>query len=150
MRPFNTYARGLIKNPHFVVERAITQALTTGKIELHNPTPQRDFVYRDDHMFAYLKAIMHYPKCVGKTLNVATRKCHSIEQMANLVAESVGRARKSQVEVSFTAVPDRPHDIARLHGDNKLIKEVLDWSPRYSLEDGIDLAVGEWIQALEL
>ena len=52
-RAFNTYGRGPINLPRFVVDEAIHQALTTGEIRLRDYSPKRDFLFRDDHVGAY-------------------------------------------------------------------------------------------------
>ena len=57
VRPFNTYGRAPIGNQHFVVERAIVQALKEHRINLHNPEPRRDFLFREDHVQFYVDVL---------------------------------------------------------------------------------------------
>ena len=153
MRPFNTFGRALVKNRHFVVERAITQALTSGKITLHDPSPLRDFMFREDHVDAYVRAVAIISGGLaenldGQTINITTGQCYSIREMANEVARLVEQRRGTPVSVEFSEVPDRPLDIERLYGDNSKAKELLGWWPQYSLEAGLEKAIEEWAQAL--
>ena len=108
MRPFNTYGRGLVRNPHFIVERAITQALERGKIELHDPNPFRDFMFREDHVAAYLAIMENWNRAVGETFNITTGQTWQIRQMAEAVARTVKAQTGRAVEVTFSELPDRP------------------------------------------
>lgn len=154
MRPFNTYGRGLIGNSHFVVERAITQALQDGRISLHNSKPYREFMFRDDHVSAYVAAIRMVDDesdiLAGETLNICTGETYSIADMAGVVAMEVLKQTGREISVSFSEEPDRPHDIHKLHGDNSRTKELLGWTPQHSLTSGMSLAVKEWRSRLAL
>lgn len=166
LRPFNTISRSnaSVRNRHFVVERAITQALETGRISLHDPRPRRDFLFRDDHAGAYVAALAHLDEAKGNAFNVCTGDSWTIEQMARKVAELVDREyprivpsgtapqfnTRGKVEVSFSAVPDRPLDIDTLWGNNEKAKVILGWKPEHTIESGLHLAVKEWAQVLGL
>src|ERR1700722_5622077 len=52
LRPFNPYGRR--DNTHFLVERMIVQMLRGDVVKLGDPTPERDLLYIDDHVDAYL------------------------------------------------------------------------------------------------
>lgn len=149
MRPFNTYGRALVKNKHYAVERAITQALETQHISLHDSRPYRDFIFRDDHVNAYVLAVERWEKLVGETINVCTGNSWSIKEMANMVGHHVMVLLNKPVQIDFLEKPDRPLDIPRLQGDGGKARELLDWIPHYSFNTGIKKAVEEWAQVLD-
>jgi len=147
MLPFNTYGRALIGNSHYVVERAITQALTEHKIYLHDPRPYREFIFRDDHVNGYVRAIRTHEAGVplaGRCINLASGRSYTIREMAEVVATAVLTQTGVKVPIEFTEVPDRPLDILKLEGDGTLAGTLLGWHPRYSLHQGLDQAVMEW------
>ena len=148
LRPFNTYGRALVRNPHFVVERAITRALEEGKVHLHDPNPWRDFMFREDHVAAYLAVLENWDRAVGETFNVTTGQTWQIRQMAEAVARIVQSQTGRRVEVTFEERPDRPWDIPKLHGSSEKIQKALGWKPRYDLEAGLEQAVHEWRMVL--
>lgn len=148
MRPFNTYGRALVQNKHYAVERAITQALEAQHISLHDSRPFRDFIFRDDHVNAYVHAVERWEKLVGETINVCTGNAWSIREMAETVAHYAGELLGKTVQVDFLEKPDRPLDIPRLQGDNTKARELLKWVPEYSFSTGIKKAVEEWAQVL--
>ena len=150
LRPFNTYGRALVKNKHYAVERAITQALEKQHISLHDSRPYRDFIFRDDHVNAYLHAVDRWDKLIGETINVCTGNSWSIKEMTEVVAHYTEELLKKPVLVDFLEQPDRPLDIPKLQGDNTKARELLKWVPEYSFSAGIKKAVEEWAQVLNI
>jgi len=148
MRPFNTFGRGLIGSPHFVVERAITQALSVpNRINLHDPRPYRDFLFRDDHVNAYVKLVEAFlagKPVLGETFNIASGRSWTIEEMAKTVARIVTGKMGLTIEAEFSEVPDRPLDIWKLEGDASKAREILGWERQYAFEEGLRKAVDEW------
>ena len=149
--PFNTIGRALVPpkgNRHFVVERAITQALETGRIELHDARPRRDFLFRTDHVRGYMAVVDHPDEAKGQGFNLCTGECWTIDQMAQHVMKTVGEEYGKSVTVTFAAHPDRPLDIPILHGSNRKARDVLGWTPLYNIAGGIERAVKEWAKVL--
>jgi len=147
IRPFNSYNRANVRNRHYAVERAITMALERRHIRLHNPRPVRDFLYRDDHVEAYVRCIENR-RAIGETINVCTGRGVTIEEMARLVARLVEERTGEKVGISWEAEPDRPLDIPVLVGSRERARRVLGWRPRRSLEEGLRLAIDEWARVL--
>ena len=155
IRPYNTFNRSRVNKPYFVVERAITQALTEGHIHLYTPTPVRDLLDRDSHVDAYVKAIERIRRfgggmINGQAINIGRGEGITIGDMATLVAEIVSEETEKKVEVSWDMAPDRPHDIQTLICSNEKAKGLLGWKPLYSLEEGLRLAVLEWEEVLKV
>ena len=145
IRPFNTIGRAPVNNRHFVVERAITQALETGQISLHDPRPLRDFLFREDHCRAYLAVVENLRAAQGGTFNICSGDAWSIRDMADYVAKAVGDLLGRQVmHVDFAQMPDRPLDIPVLQGSPSRAKAVLGWQPKYSIAGALDKAIDEW------
>lgn len=147
MRPYNSFGRALVANKHYAVERAITGALENGVINLHNPKPVREFIFRDDHVEGYISALGN-KKAIGEAFNLCYGVGWTIEEMASKVAEIVERKNGKPVKVEFLREPDRPLDIPVLWGDPTKAKNVLGWKPKYNLETGLEKAIDEWRQVL--
>jgi len=129
-----------------VVERLIVSMLR-GKegIYMGDPKVERDFLFREDHVSAYLTALEKYPKMLGEVFNVCTGRSVSIENLAQLVREMVGWEGKI-----FWRSRWRPIDIPILRGDYTKIRCLTLWEPSYTLESGLRQAVGEWREVLGL
>lgn len=140
-RPANTYGRGLVDNPQFVVDEAIHQALTTGRIEMRDPNPVRDFMFREDHVDGYrriVRAVCEGSDLSGETFDFRTGAPVSIREMAGVVADECG------VPVpTFSGIEREAETQHAVLGYGRAL-ERLGWAPRYSLRDGVRQAVVEW------
>lgn len=140
MRPFNTYGRALVNMPKFVVDEAIYSAVVGGRVQLRDPNPLRDFIFRDDHVNAYLKvveAIEAGKDIYGNTFTFGTGDVMSIGQLANTIATLT-----ETPEPIFTG-EKRPMDVAYLHADSTLAQDLLGWRS-IGFDEGIKRAVSEW------
>lgn len=149
VRPFNTYGRAFVNQPHFVVEKVITEMLKGAeKLYLGSPEVVRDFMFRDDHVNSYisvLNAVENGKDIYGEVFNFCTGNGVSIAKLV----ETARRILRWEGEVVWhTHV--RPADIRKLIGDYEKAKTSLGWRPRYTLEEGLKRAADEWREALGL
>jgi GDP-mannose 4,6-dehydratase len=138
---FNTYGRK--DNVHFVVERTIVQMLQGKTVRLGDPTPIRDFMYVADHVSSYLTCLGN-EKAIGEVFNFCTGKAVSIKQLVQLIAELCGFRN----EVVWDTIPSRPLDINVLVGDYSKAKKILNWEPKFTLEEGLRLTIDFWKKKL--
>jgi len=129
-RPFNTYGRK--QDSHFLIERTITQMLTCKVVELIDPTPVRDWLYLHDHINAYMTCLDNN-KTIGETFNFCTGKKYSIKDTVELIAKLTG----FKGIIHWGSAPKRPIESRVIVGDYGKAKKILNWQPKYSLEDGL-------------
>lgn len=149
LRPFNTFGRAKVGSRHFIVERAITQALQSHHIHLFNPRPERDFMFRDDHVAGYLRVLDHLAEVNGETFNLTTGGCWSIAEVAQMIARLTEQQQGHAVDLTWEGIVDRPLDMDRLQGDGTRAKQLLGWEAQWSLERGLDQAILEWAKVLK-
>ncbi len=137
LRPFNTYGRK--DNAHFFIERTITQMIDGGEVSLGDPNAMRDWLYVDDHVTGYMKALGN-EKAIGETIQLCTGKCYTTEKTAELIAKATG----FKGDIHWHSSQPRPLDAKVLVGDNSKARELLSWTPQYSLEDGLKETVKYW------
>ena len=137
LRPFNTYGRK--DNMHFFIERTINQMLSMEKVYLGDPETVRDWLYVDDHVSAYMRALGN-PKAIGQTIHLCTGKGYTTEETAKIIA----KLTNFKGEIVWHATPQRPLDARILIGDNTKAKELLDWEPKYTLEGGLKKTIEYW------
>lgn len=140
MRPFNTYGRGPIGLPRFVVDEAIYSGLTRSEVYLRDPEPRRDFLFRDDHVNAYLAVVAAIgvdDRVLGQTLQFGTGQVFSIRELAEMIAI------RTNSSVGF-GEGKRTGDVPLLQADNSKAEELLDWRVEYLFEEGLTQAISEW------
>lgn len=132
-RPFNTY--GPRQSARAVIPTVITQLLT-GQTELRLGivTPTRDFNYVNDMAKAFI-ALAEADSVVGKEINIATGKEHSIGDVAQiLIAELNPNAR---IITDERRLRPEASEVFRLIGDNTLITTLTEWRPNCELRAGL-------------
>ena len=133
IRPFNTY--GPRQSARAIIPTIISQ-LASGKrrIKLGALHPTRDFSFIDDTVQGFI-AIAQAAGAVGQVVNLGTNFEISIRDLAQLIAEVMGKA----IDIETEAVRLRPEqsEVERLCADNTRARELLGWKPDYAGRDGL-------------
>jgi NAD dependent epimerase/dehydratase len=140
LRPFNTYGPG--QSDRAIIPTIIGQALTKKEIVLGNMTPTRDFTYVSDTVEGFLAA-GRLNSAIGQEINLGSGKEISIEQLARKIASVIGR--EIVVRQSDERVRPEASEVRRLLSNNSKARELLDWEPRTTLEQGLSETV-EWVR----
>lgn len=141
VRPFNTY--GPRQSARAVIPTIITQLLA-GKeeIKLGSLTPTRDFNYVKDTAQGFIE-IARAINTIGEEINIATQQEISIGELAQTMIDQINPNAKIICEEERLR-PEKS-EVNRLLGDNKKIKKMTDWEPKYTLEQGLAETI-EWIR----
>ena len=137
LRPFNTYGRK--SNAHFFIERTITQMLNGKDVYLGDKTTVRDWLYVDDHVNGYMKALGNR-KAIGEVIQLCTGNSYTTEETAKIIAKLTDFKGK----INWDATQQRPLDARVLRGDNSKAKRLLGWEPHYTLEEGLKRTIDYW------
>jgi NAD dependent epimerase/dehydratase len=139
IRPFNTY--GPRQSARAVIPAIIAQACVRDRIHLGALTSRRDFTYVEDVVDGFLK-IAAADGVIGQTINVGSNQEISIGDLARKIVRLVGR----DVEIVTNEPRLRPErsEVRRLWADNHKARELLNWSPCISLDEGL-LKTIDWI-----
>jgi nucleoside-diphosphate-sugar epimerase len=127
LRPFNIYGPGQPK--HFLISSIIHQ-YKTGEIKLMDPKPRRDFVYVEDVVDAYMKAINIDIEGVD-VVNIGSGVSTSIEEITSIVTQN------SNSKVSFSGKKRKNEVLETIADISKAIK-ILQWEPYHDISSGID------------
>ena len=141
LRPFNTYGRK--EDTHFVVERAITQLIKSPVVKLGDIAAVRDFMYVDDHVNAYLTCLDN-EKAKGEVFNFCTGIGITIKELAQKIGELLG----IEAKIISGTIPKRPLDMQVLIGDHSKAKKMLNWSYKFTLDEGLKLTIDYWRKKL--
>lgn len=134
LRIFNAYGPHQQLPPSHapVIPRFLMQALNGGSLVIHGSGNQsRDFVYIDDAVRALERAATSQNidrTCINIGSGVGTTMTQLVDAIETLVETRVHRLY-NQEEAS---------GVSRLVADISLAAQLLDWSPRISLQQGLD------------
>ena len=137
MGPYGTYKGGKEKAPAALC-RKVAEALDGDKIEIWGDGKQtRSFLYIDDCCEAFYRLMLSN---YSKPVNIGTDRLISIDDLAYLILKIAGKENCSLY-----------HDMSRWQGvrgrnaDLTLIKKVIGWEPKISLEEGLRRTY-KWIE----
>jgi GDP-D-mannose 3', 5'-epimerase len=135
--PLGTWIGGREKAPAALCRKvAIAKLSGCHEIEIWGDGKQtRSFCYIDDCVLGLHKLMRsdyHLP------LNLGQDRMVSIDDLADIVADAAG------IRIAKRHVPG-PQGVRGRNSDNTRLREVLDWEPRISLEEGIRRTY-EWIE----
>ncbi len=141
MRPANSYGRKF--DTSFLIEYLVTQMLKGENVYIGAPDSVRDYMYVDDHVNAYLLAIKS-AKADGQVFNAGTGIGITNRELAELIAKRIGYNRKKIKYGSYPpgypfrpVISDQPYIVL----DATKIKKALNWSPKFSLSEGLDKVI---------
>jgi UDP-glucose 4-epimerase len=116
-----------------VVPRFITRIRAGEPVEIYGDgTQSRDFTYVENVVEGNLKAASA-EGANGAVLNLATGRSASVNELADQIAEIVGRPAEKRY------LPARTGDVRESWADVAEAKRLLGWEPHVSLEEGLRL-----------
>ncbi len=141
LRPFNNY--GAYQHPEKVVPRFITQALADRPLTVHGDGhASRDWLYVEDHAEA-IDAVLaaDVSDVAGEVLNIATGVDISVERIADLVLEQLGKPASLKAHVL-----ERPGQVDRHIGSTEKTERLVGWRARTSFEAGLERTIAWYEQ----
>lgn len=125
-----------------LVPSTILSAIENKPILVSSPTYVRDFIFIEDVIDAYMRAL-HCITKPGDIFNVGSGKQNSVKDMV----ETVLQITKSRSQVMWGAVKKQARIIEskRLEADLSKSKRFLRWEPKTSTEKGLEKTI-EWFR----
>jgi dTDP-glucose 4,6-dehydratase len=136
LRPFNNY--GPRQHPEKVLPQFITSALADRPLTIHGDGhASRDWLFVDDDAEAIEASIAADLDLVaGEVINVATGADISVNQIADIVLDALGKPASLKVNVS-----ERMGQVDRHIGSTEKAKRLLGWEARTSFAEGLERTV---------
>jgi nucleoside-diphosphate-sugar epimerase len=133
--PEGTYDGGREKAPAAIC-RKVSLAESDSEIEIWGDGQQtRSFCLVDDCVQGVFKLMNSE---VNQPLNIGSDRLVTINQMVDMVCKIAGK------NLTKKYLLDKPQGVRGRNSDNTLCKQLLDWQPKISLEDGLKVTY-EWI-----
>lgn len=141
-RIFNTYGPKMQKQDKRMIVSFITSALKGEPITLFGDgTQTRSLCYIDD-MVEGIMRLMFYPDTKGQVVNLGVEREHTVQEYATIVKRFI--ATESEIVLSEKLPEDDPK---KRRPDITKAKQLLQWEPRTSLEEGIKKTI-EYFKAI--
>ena len=130
LRPFNAY--GPWQTPDRVIPEIIGRAVRGEPVRMTQGRQTREFNFVEDLADGFVRTATA-EGVVGEVVNLGCGEEISMRDLASTLLRLMG----DPVTVDFGALPDRPTEIWRMRADNTKARDLLGWTPKVSLEDGL-------------
>jgi nucleoside-diphosphate-sugar epimerase len=144
LRPFNAY--GPAQSPDRIVPEIIVSALRGVDIKMTEGRQTREFNFVEDLAEGFLLAGLAGADANGQVINLGCGEEHSMREMAETILGLMG----APVKAEFGALPYRPTEIWHMFSDNTKARELLGWTPRHSLSEGLAKTIDWYRQQWEV
>lgn len=130
-RPFNVYGDG--QNTDFLIP-LIFEQIIEGKTEINlkDPNPKRDFVYINDVVNAII-SVIEKKFNTYEVLNICSGESYSVREVTQIINSLLTK----KVFFTFEEHEKRKNEVNDTLGSNTKINNFLNWSPKFSFEEGI-------------
>lgn len=141
IRPFNTF--GPRQSARAIIPTIISQVLTKDEIHVGSLTPIRDLTFVKDTVNGFIE-IGTSERSVGEVINIGTGSGVSIGELLQRILTITGKEDIKVVEDQNRIRPGKS-EVMELICDNSKAKQLLEWSPEYTLDEGLTETI-EWIR----
>ena len=133
--PEGTYEGGREKSPAAIC-RKVAEATNPGTIQIWGDGKQtRSYCYIDDAVEATIKLM---ESNYNKPINIGSDRLVTIDELANMIIKI------SEKQITKKYDPTAPQGVRGRNADLTLVKKVLNWKPKTTLEEGLKKTY-EWI-----
>lgn len=127
-RVFNIYGPG--QSDKFLIPSIVNKVRQNSPVHVKDLAPKRDFLYLDDLIEALICAVDRPHRF--EIFNIASGTSHSVDGVIEIAQRLAGR----KVPIHSEDIR-RPNEIMETLGDITKAKLMLNWTPRWTLEDGV-------------
>jgi NAD dependent epimerase/dehydratase len=141
IRPFNTF--GPRQSARAIIPTIISQALMKDEVHVGSLSPVRDLTFVKDTVNGFIE-IGISEKSIGEVINIGTGSGVTIGELLQRILRILGKEDISVVEDTDRIRPDKS-EVMELICDNSKATQLLEWSPQYTLDEGLAETI-EWMQ----
>lgn len=138
VRPFNTY--GPRQSRRAIIPAIVAQLLAGSTLRLGSLEPERDLTYAGDTAAGFMAAAdTSAADSVGQTFNLGNGASISIGELANRLIAMIKPG--ATIETDPDRVRPAKSEVGLLLASNEKARTVLNWEPKVSLDEGLELTV---------
>ena len=140
LRLFGVYGEG--EAEYRLLPYIVNNLKNNVAVELTSGEQQRDVLYIDDVVNAFLRTIENYKKFPS---NASYNVCSGVPVKVKDFIEYIALKMNKSIDLLKWGVIDRPDEPIWLVGSNELFKRYANWEPQFNMESGLDKAMSKML-----
>jgi NAD dependent epimerase/dehydratase len=141
IRPFNTF--GPRQSARAIIPTIITQALVQHEVSIGSLSPIRDLTFVKDTVDGFI-SVGTSENSIGEVINIGTGSGVTIGELLKRILHILGKDGIRIFTDNERVRPDKS-EVMELICNNSKAKRLLDWSPQYTLDEGLTYTI-EWMR----
>ncbi|KKH95136.1 NAD-dependent dehydratase [Methanosarcina sp. 1.H.T.1A.1] len=133
IRPFNTF--GPRQSARAIIPTIIAQALVMDEVHVGSLSPVRDLTFVKDTVNGFIE-VGTSENSVGEVINIGTGSGVTIGELLKRILHILEKDDIRVIEELDRVRPDKS-EVMELICDNSKAKHMLDWRPKYTLDEGL-------------
>ncbi len=131
----NVYGGGDLNFSRLIPETVVAVLEGRSPVIRSDGSPERDFLYVDDAVSAYLAIAdaLNRSEGTGEAFNAGGERPHSVREVVDLIAENA----ETGIEPEYLGTGTPDGEIDRQYVDSTKLRELTGWRPRVELPDGL-------------
>ena len=143
IRPFNTF--GPRQSNRAIIPTIINQSMLGSKfITLGNLNTTRDLTYVLDTVQGFELCIKNSNKIIGDVINLGSAYDISVKNLANKILKIL--KSNSKIKIDKNRIRPLKSEVSKLLSSNNLAKKKLNWKPKFSGRNKLDIGLTKTIQ----
>ena len=142
IRPFNSYGPNITQP--YIIPEIVQQLFKSDVLRLGNVNSKRDFTYVSDTAKGMILSLVA-DDIVGETINIGSEKSISINDLAKIISEIMGK----DIDIEIDSSRLRPYDVKTLVCDYRKAYRLLGWKPETSIKTGLKNTI-DWLKSNEI
>lgn len=114
--------------------------------EVSSPNPVRDFIFIEDLIDSYVKAIENKGRIIGEVFNVGYSRQHSVGEVVDEIIKLIG----NKVNPEWESISNPRVEPKIWQADISKAKKLLSWQPKYDLTHGLKKTINWFKENIEL
>lgn len=131
LRLFSPY--GYYEEPTRLIPSVIISCLKDENPRVSSPGPVRDFIFIEDVVDAYVRAIGATEKAAGEIFSIGCGRQYSVGDVVSMIVKLTG----SNVEPEWGSVPGHKDEPDIWQADIAKARDILKWEPENTLDEGL-------------
>lgn len=124
-----------------VIPLFIAQAKQGEDLTVYGDEKVLDFTYIDDCVDGVYSIIENFEKTKGTTFNIASGNGASLVEVAQAITNQIDNS-----DVSLNIEENRTGEVSRFVADISKANKILDYTPKYNLQDGISSTIDWYLE----
>ena len=137
---------GYFEDQRRLIPDVMISCLNKKTVKISSPNAVRDFIFMEDVIDAYLKAVENSAAISGEIINISGGKQHSVKEVVKKIVD----IWNEKIDIEWFSYANPRIEPVKWQGDISKAEKKIDWRPKHTLDDGLKITAAWFEKNIEL